>query len=121
MTVVAAAACSTPSHGVGADAACVFALGAAGIITSFIDKYRINQLYIIGGDGTHRGADAIYKACSAKKLPVVVCGLPKTIDNVSARGAVLSSTPAARSRAMVSIMRSTGGDAYWCAAGRRHH
>jgi 6-phosphofructokinase 1 len=47
----------------------------------FLRHYGINQLYIIGGDGTHRGAQAIYKRCVEERLPVVVAGLPKTIDN----------------------------------------
>lgn len=64
----------------------------------------INQLYIVGGDGTHRAADALYQeakkryllsrhrrsislrsrhlACSpCSKLKMAIAGVPKTIDN----------------------------------------
>jgi 6-phosphofructokinase 1 len=43
--------------------------------------HEINQLYIIGGDGTHRGAYAIHQACMEKNLNIAVAGIPKTIDN----------------------------------------
>jgi len=48
---------------------------------SFIEKHSINQLYVIGGDGTHRGAFRIHEECMKKKLNVAVAGIPKTIDN----------------------------------------
>jgi len=50
-------------------------------IMSFIEKKKINQLYVIGGDGTHRGAFLVHEACMAKGLNVAVAGIPKTIDN----------------------------------------
>jgi 6-phosphofructokinase 1 len=51
-------------------------------ILAFLREYEIQQLYIIGGDGTHRGAYAIHKACiEAGDLNVAVAGIPKTIDN----------------------------------------
>lgn len=46
-----------------------------------IVKHGANQIYIIGGDGTQRGANKIYEYCKANKLDIGVCGLPKTIDN----------------------------------------
>ncbi|CAN0416991.1 unnamed protein product, partial [Discosporangium mesarthrocarpum] len=39
------------------------------------------QLFIIGGDGTHRGAHRIAVECMSKNLNVAVAGIPKTIDN----------------------------------------
>jgi Phosphofructokinase len=51
------------------------------IAIKFIKHYGINQLYVLGGDGTARGADQIFRATQALKMPVVVCHLPKTIDN----------------------------------------
>jgi len=48
---------------------------------AFLAKHRINQLYVIGGDGTHRGAFAISQACAEKMLNIAVIGIPKTIDN----------------------------------------
>ena len=41
----------------------------------------INQLYIIGGDGTHRGILALQKELRAQNIQVSMCGVPKTIDN----------------------------------------
>ena len=50
-------------------------------ILEFFEEHDINQLYIIGGDGTHRGAYAIHEACMERNLNIAVCGIPKTIDN----------------------------------------
>lgn len=33
------------------------------IILEFLKKHKINQLYVIGGDGTHRGAFRIHEGC----------------------------------------------------------
>lgn len=41
----------------------------------------VNLLFVIGGDGTLRGASAIAKEVSARGLPIAVVGIPKTIDN----------------------------------------
>ena len=41
----------------------------------------INHVYVIGGDGTQRGANAIYLEARARGLKLVVAGIPKTIDN----------------------------------------
>lgn len=51
------------------------------VILRFCEARRINQLYIIGGDGTHRGAHAVHLAALARKVPLAVCAIPKTIDN----------------------------------------
>jgi 6-phosphofructokinase 1 len=50
-------------------------------IVEFLESHKISQLYVIGGDGTHRGAYAIHQACITRKLNVAVVGVPKTIDN----------------------------------------
>lgn len=50
-------------------------------IISFLTSNGINQLYVIGGDGTHRGADKLAQACIERKLNIAVVGIPKTIDN----------------------------------------
>jgi len=47
----------------------------------FLQSKNICQLYIIGGDGTHRAAYKVHEACMARKLNVAVAGIPKTIDN----------------------------------------
>ncbi|XP_027084474.1 ATP-dependent 6-phosphofructokinase 6-like isoform X2 [Coffea arabica] len=50
------------------------------IVDSIQDR-GINQVYIIGGDGTQKGAAAIYKEVRRRGLKVAVAGIPKTIDN----------------------------------------
>lgn len=50
-------------------------------IVDNIQDRGINQVYIIGGDGTHKGAAAIYKEVASRGLQVSVVGIPKTIDN----------------------------------------
>lgn len=35
-------------------------------IIAFIKKYKISQLYVIGGDGTHRGAFRVHEECMVK-------------------------------------------------------
>jgi 6-phosphofructokinase len=35
---------------------------------SALQKNAINQIYIIGGDGTHRGVYTLYKEVKARKL-----------------------------------------------------
>ena len=46
-----------------------------------LQKRGINQLYCIGGDGTHRGIDALSKELLKRKQKVALVGIPKTIDN----------------------------------------
>ncbi|KAE9465058.1 hypothetical protein C3L33_03051, partial [Rhododendron williamsianum] len=50
-------------------------------IVDNIHDRGINQVYIIGGDGTQKGAAAIYKEVAKRGLQVAVAGIPKTIDN----------------------------------------
>ncbi|CAB9499299.1 phosphofructokinase 5, chloroplastic [Seminavis robusta] len=50
-------------------------------ILAFLKKKDIKQLYVIGGDGTHRGAFRIHEGCMEHGLNVAVAGIPKTIDN----------------------------------------
>ncbi|CAL0324249.1 unnamed protein product [Lupinus luteus] len=50
------------------------------IVDSIQDR-GINQVYIIGGDGTQRGASAIFEEVRRRGLKVAVVGIPKTIDN----------------------------------------
>ncbi|XP_058207518.1 ATP-dependent 6-phosphofructokinase 4, chloroplastic-like [Rhododendron vialii] len=50
-------------------------------IVDNIHDRGINQVYIIGGDGTQKGAAAIYKEVVKRGLQVAVAGIPKTIDN----------------------------------------
>eukprot|EP00802_Teleaulax_amphioxeia_P007567 Tamp_07574.p1 GENE.Tamp_07574~~Tamp_07574.p1 ORF type:complete len:589 (+),score=66.00 Tamp_07574:242-1768(+) len=46
-----------------------------------LEKEGVNQLYIIGGDGTHKGANAISQEAVKRKMLLTVCCVPKTIDN----------------------------------------
>ncbi|KAJ7250100.1 hypothetical protein O6H91_09G074100 [Diphasiastrum complanatum] len=50
-------------------------------IVSSIEDRSINQVYIIGGDGTQKGADCIYEELRRHGMKVAVAGIPKTIDN----------------------------------------
>lgn len=40
-----------------------------------------NQIYIIGGDGTHKGAVKIFDELRKRKVMASIVGIPKTIDN----------------------------------------
>ncbi|XP_020105363.1 ATP-dependent 6-phosphofructokinase 6-like [Ananas comosus] len=50
-------------------------------IVDNIEDRGINQVYIIGGDGTQKGALEIFKEIRRRRLKVAVAGIPKTIDN----------------------------------------
>ncbi|XP_059450593.1 ATP-dependent 6-phosphofructokinase 4, chloroplastic-like [Corylus avellana] len=50
-------------------------------IVDNIQDRGINQVYIIGGDGTQKGAALISKEVEKRGLQVSVAGIPKTIDN----------------------------------------
>lgn len=44
-------------------------------------KYNVQMLFVVGGDGTQRGGQAIVAEIERRKLPIAVIGIPKTIDN----------------------------------------
>eukprot|EP01036_Dinobryon_divergens_P022498 gene22498-30759_t len=50
-------------------------------IINFLLENKINQLFVIGGDGTHRGANVLSEECIKRNLNIAVAGIPKTIDN----------------------------------------
>ncbi len=53
-------------------------------IGQIIDKLvslGVNMLFVIGGDGTLRGASEIAREVSSRRLQIAVVGIPKTIDN----------------------------------------
>lgn len=50
-------------------------------IIRFLDRQAIGILFLVGGDGTMRAAQAIYDAAQARALQLAVIGIPKTIDN----------------------------------------
>lgn len=46
-----------------------------------LEQREVGLLFVIGGDGTLRGAQAIAKEISKRELGTGVIGIPKTIDN----------------------------------------
>lgn len=53
---------------------------ASAIVDNLVSQ-GISILFVIGGDGTMRGALAISKEIQSRGLPIAVVGIPKTIDN----------------------------------------
>lgn len=51
------------------------------MIVDSLEKKGINQLYVIGGDGTHRGATVLFEEIVKRKLKISIACVPKTIDN----------------------------------------
>lgn len=52
-----------------------------GAIVDAIENMNVNILFCIGGDGTLRGAKAIYDEITNRNLKIAIAGIPKTIDN----------------------------------------
>jgi 6-phosphofructokinase 1 len=52
-----------------------------GEIVDCLDRMNISILFIIGGDGTLRCGNALYKEIRKRGLKISVIGIPKTIDN----------------------------------------
>jgi 6-phosphofructokinase 1 len=50
-------------------------------IVDALERLNINILFTIGGDGTQRGAEDIWKVIKRRKLKIAVVGIPKTVDN----------------------------------------
>ncbi len=50
-------------------------------IVDCLDRMGIDMLFVIGGDGTLRGAHAIAEEVAARGEKIAVVGIPKTIDN----------------------------------------
>jgi len=50
------------------------------IINSVLE-HGVNQIYVVGGDGTHRAANILKQELQKRKLKITVVGIPKTIDN----------------------------------------
>lgn len=50
-------------------------------IVDTLERSNINALFIIGGDGTMKAAQAICREVKARGLKIAVIGVPKTIDN----------------------------------------
>ncbi|KAK9271656.1 hypothetical protein L1049_002019 [Liquidambar formosana] len=52
-----------------------------GDIVDSIQARELDMLFVLGGNGTHAGANAIHNECRRRKMKVSVVGVPKTIDN----------------------------------------
>jgi len=50
-------------------------------IVDCLERMNINALFVIGGDGTLRGAMQIAETVAARDAKISVVGIPKTIDN----------------------------------------
>ena len=50
------------------------------IINSLLER-GVSQVYIIGGDGTHRGINALSEMAAERGVEIAFAGIPKTIDN----------------------------------------
>lgn len=53
----------------------------ADVIVDNLVEMGINILFCIGGDGTLRGAHAIWEEVERRGLAIAIVGIPKTIDN----------------------------------------
>jgi 6-phosphofructokinase 1 len=51
------------------------------VMVDTLQREEINVLFVIGGDGSLRGALALHKEVHRRGLPIAVVGIPKTIDN----------------------------------------
>ncbi len=52
-----------------------------GEIVDCLENHAINMLFVIGGDGTMKGAMEIAKEIDDRGVKIAVIGIPKTIDN----------------------------------------
>ncbi|CAD8131465.1 unnamed protein product [Paramecium pentaurelia] len=50
-------------------------------IVEAIVNHGINQVFCLGGDGTHGGVLELFKELRKRKLKISIVGIPKTIDN----------------------------------------
>eukprot|EP00941_MAST-03F_sp_MAST-3F-sp1_P004109 g4109.t1 len=50
-------------------------------IVAAVQKMKVELVFIIGGDGSHRGAQLLHEKLLEIQYPCSVAGIPKTIDN----------------------------------------
>lgn len=50
-------------------------------MVDFLERENIDILLCVGGDGTQRGAQALYREVARRGLKKAIVGIPKTIDN----------------------------------------
>ena len=53
----------------------------ADIIVETLEQWKVDMLFVIGGDGTLKGAHAVAEEVEKRGLKISVIGIPKTIDN----------------------------------------
>lgn len=53
----------------------------AAVMADRLEELGINMLFVIGGDGSQRGANALNQEFEKRQHPISVIGVPKTIDN----------------------------------------
>ena len=46
-----------------------------------LQKHKVDMLFVIGGDGSMRGAEALWQEIRARSAAISIIGIPKTIDN----------------------------------------
>lgn len=51
------------------------------VMVSTLQRHNVSILFVIGGDGTLRGASALRGEIDRQGLPIAVVAVPKTIDN----------------------------------------
>ena len=51
------------------------------VMANRLEALGVNILFVIGGDGSQRGAQAIYEEVQRRGTHIAVVGVPKTIDN----------------------------------------
>ncbi|MDF9717450.1 ATP-dependent 6-phosphofructokinase [Nocardioides sp. ChNu-99] len=52
-----------------------------GVMVDTLVEHAIDILFVVGGDGSMRGAHALSEECARRGLPIAIVGVPKTIDN----------------------------------------
>ena len=50
-------------------------------MVNYLVRHQIDMLFTIGGDGTMRGANALWEEVKRRNLKIAIVSLPKTIDN----------------------------------------
>ena len=51
------------------------------VMADFLERMRIDILFCLGGDGTQRGAHALFAEVQKRGATKAIVGIPKTIDN----------------------------------------
>lgn len=51
------------------------------VMVDYLESERIDMLFCVGGDGTHRAAHYLYEEIDRRGAKIAIIGVPKTIDN----------------------------------------